>query len=69
MLPGDANCDEQVGAADLPALLVLLHTGDTGLCGLADASQDGVLSEADICAVIAAIFDPGESSRCSEQNR
>jgi len=56
-VPGDADCDHEVSAADVPALLQLLATGAFGPCGRADANQDGKVSTADIPALIDAIFD------------
>jgi hypothetical protein len=58
MQPGDANCDEAVNAADLPALIIPLTTGDDSPCRLADANDDGHVDEADLDAVISAIFNP-----------
>src|SRR5262249_31830519 len=54
--PGDANCDQDISAADLPALLKLLATGALGSCGLADANRDGSVDEDDIGVIIHSIF-------------
>jgi len=52
---GDANCDQGVTAADLPALLrVLFGTPDP--CGGADITGDGRVDEADVPVAIEALF-------------
>jgi hypothetical protein len=56
MRRGDANCDQQVSAADLAALLVLLFEGHTGSCGLGDANQSGAIDAADFETTIHLIF-------------
>ena len=52
--PGDANCDGQVTAADLPSLLILLSDGAAPVCG-ADANGDGVIDDEDVGALISLI--------------
>ncbi len=56
-LRGDASCDGRVGAADLPALIGSLGTGERAACGLDDVNQDMHVDNADVEALVAAIFD------------
>lgn len=53
---GDANCDGGVSAADLPAALMRLPTGQPGECALVDADCDGSVGPHDVDAIIALIF-------------
>jgi hypothetical protein len=53
---GDANCDGAFTAADLPALLMLIPTGDFGSCALADANDDGTVDADDIVPTVVRIF-------------
>jgi hypothetical protein len=55
-IPGDANCDERLSAADLPAIVALLPSGGLGPCGLADANEDETLDAADLALVTAHLF-------------
>jgi hypothetical protein len=57
-LLGDANCDGRVSAADIPALLQLIASGDRASCQLDDANGDGSLDSADIVSTVGAIFKP-----------
>lgn len=54
-IPGDANCDQRVSAADLPAFLLQLAASGPATCG-ADANADGTLDEADIEKISGLIF-------------
>ncbi|HVN86726.1 MAG TPA: hypothetical protein VMW17_17980 [Candidatus Binatia bacterium] len=56
--PGDANCDGEVGAADLTGELLLLTTGGRAPCRGDDADGDGVLTETDIVLTGSLIFGP-----------
>lgn len=49
---GDVNCDGRVSAADLPALLPLVASGDLGACGLGDVNRDGHVDQLDVAALI-----------------
>ena len=57
-LLGDANCDDRVSAADVPALLEVLVSGERAPCGRDDASGDGRVSGDDVPALIRALFSP-----------
>jgi len=57
VLPGDANCDDQVTAADLSDLIALLASGHRSACG-ADADRDGIVDSQEIGATIETIFAP-----------
>jgi hypothetical protein len=52
---GDANCDTVVTAADVPALLTTLATGDTELCG-ADTDCNRRVDAADVAALVSELF-------------
>lgn len=56
-MAGDANCDGEVTAADVPFLLTLIETGDPAPCGGADADGNGTVDENDLSAMIDALFD------------
>lgn len=56
-VPGDANCDDQVTAADLTDLVTLVVSDRRGACG-ADADRDGVVDPREIVVAIDAIFKP-----------
>jgi len=56
LLRGDVNCDGRLTAADLPALLPLIVSGDLGACGLGDVNQDGHVDQADVDALIERIM-------------
>lgn len=58
-LPGDANCDARVSAADVPALLMLVATGDDSQCG-ADVDANGVLDAADVDALPSRLFESAD---------
>jgi hypothetical protein len=53
---GDANCDAQVSAADVTAVVALLPGGVPGACDSADANGDGGVTAVDIPVVVAALF-------------
>ena len=55
-LPGDANCDARVAAADLPGLFLEINQGAAATCASADANLDGRVDAGDLPATIAAIF-------------
>lgn len=55
-LPGDANCDGRISAADLPALVIALSDG-APMCG-ADANLDGTVDDDDLDALVALLFAP-----------
>jgi len=52
---GDLNCDAVVSAADLPALVKLLPSGQPGSCG-GDLTGDGAVDEKDIGVLIDEIY-------------
>ena len=54
-VPGDANCDDQVTAADVSELVTLLASNRPASCG-ADADQDGVVDSRDIGVTIDLLF-------------
>ena len=54
-VPGDANCDGVVTAADLPARVEVPDALDPGPCG-ADANQNGEADGEDLFATLSAIF-------------
>ncbi len=56
-VPGDANCDERVTAAD-PSAFLTLPLRDRVPCGNPDANGDGTVNDADLPAIIDRIFDP-----------
>jgi hypothetical protein len=56
-IPGDANCDQRVSAADLTEFLLQLAAGSPARCG-ADANADGTLDEADIETITDLLFGP-----------
>src|SRR5258706_16389344 len=60
--PGDANCDGEVTAADLPALIQRIPTNDFAHCPQADVTGDGVLDGADVSALVATAFSRGGAS-------
>jgi cysteine-rich repeat protein len=47
-IPGDANCDGQITAADFTLIVTLVGQTPDPLCPLADANQDGVIDAADL---------------------
>jgi hypothetical protein len=51
------NCDGRISAADLPELITLIQSNDSGECGLADANQSGIVDELDIPATVKLIFE------------
>jgi hypothetical protein len=54
---GDANCDGRTSAADLPALLINIATGQRAICGLDDVNDDQQVDSADIELLTRALFD------------
>jgi hypothetical protein len=54
-VPGDANCDDQVTAADVSELVALITSNRHGGCG-ADADQDGVVDSREIGVAIDMLF-------------
>jgi hypothetical protein len=54
--PGDGNCDGQLTAADLTAIVTLMGPVRPGVCPLADFNQDGVVDETDLANTIALEF-------------
>lgn len=54
--PGDVNCDGVVSAADLPALVQLLPSGEPGPCG-GDLTGSDVVDAADLAAMIEEMFE------------
>jgi hypothetical protein len=57
-LPGDANCDGMVSAADLVAVSTAIGAGIGRGCG-EDANEDGTLDTADLARIVALIFAEG----------
>jgi hypothetical protein len=55
--PGDANCDDRITAADIPELVQLIQSNDSGECDLADADQSGGIDEEDIAATVQLLFE------------
>lgn len=55
--PGDTNCDGRITAADIPALVQLIQSNDSGECDLADADQSGTIDALDIPATVRLIFE------------
>ena len=53
---GDANCDEAVTAADLPALIEEISRGGSPTCG-SDANRDHAIDATDIEATLGVIFE------------
>ncbi len=47
-LLGDANCDDLINAADVPALIRSIVDGTTAACGLDDIDQNQSVDEADL---------------------
>jgi hypothetical protein len=61
-VPGDGNCDGQVTAADLPALVALVGQDLTGACRMADFDGNGTIDDDDFAATILFeffVFDRG----------
>jgi len=56
ILRGDANCDGRVSAADWPALLRNIVTGEQASCGGDDVNGDAHVDGADIEALTHATF-------------
>jgi hypothetical protein len=54
-VPGDANCDGVVSAADLVAVVAAIASDGEPVCG-EDANQDGDVDAADLDQVAALIF-------------
>jgi len=55
-LPGDANCDGSVTAADVSALVQIISSGGGNRCG-ADVNHDGVVNGEDITLTTDKIFE------------
>lgn len=55
-MPGDANCDGTVSAADVSELVALLEGIAPLVCAGVDANQNGTLDEGDLPATIDIIF-------------
>ena len=55
---GDANCDDALNAADLPALVQVIGSGTRAQCLGDDADGSGTIDSADIRALLTAIFAP-----------
>lgn len=51
-LPGDADCDGQLTAADITAIVMTLGQAPNPSCPLADFNQDGIVDETDLEAAI-----------------
>jgi hypothetical protein len=47
-IPGDANCDGQITAADFTLIVMMVGGTPDPLCPLADANGDGVIDAADL---------------------
>jgi len=59
-LPGDANCDTQLSAADLPSFVTAIAAASTpSPCG-ADIVADGLLNAEDLQALMSALFGPSQ---------
>jgi hypothetical protein len=48
VLLGDANCDDQVNAADVPALIRSIVDGETAECGRDDVDRNQTIDEVDL---------------------
>jgi len=55
-VPGDANCDGRVNAADGPALTLAVFDGTT--CARADVNGDGRITAADLPRLVAILTAP-----------
>ena len=64
-LKGDANCDEQVNAADVAAVITTIF-GEANTCPTVDVNSDGVVSAADITGVAAAFGPPPPTATPTE---
>jgi len=51
-LPGDADCDGRLTAADITRIVMMLGQAPDPSCTLADFNQDGVIDETDLQAAI-----------------
>jgi len=54
---GDANCDGRITAADMPALIRNIITGERAACGLDDVNGDKSVDVSDIDPLVGRIFD------------
>jgi cysteine-rich repeat protein len=54
-IPGDANCDGQVTAADFTVIVMMAGRAPDPLCPLADANGDGIVDAADL--ELATVFE------------
>jgi hypothetical protein len=52
---GDANCDQELSAADIPGVIAQLPGADAGLCG-ADADGSGTVTGSDVTEVVDRLF-------------
>jgi hypothetical protein len=57
-LGGDANCDDVLTAADLPAVVQVIRSGARAPCLRGDADGSGAVDASDISALIMEIFAP-----------
>jgi hypothetical protein len=64
-LPGDANCDGRMAAADLSALARAVGDGTADHCLLADATCDGAVTDEDVDALIAVLFEASLATPCA----
>jgi len=51
-LPGDADCDGRLTAADITRIVMMLGQAPDPACTLADFNEDGVIDQTDLDAAI-----------------
>lgn len=56
-LPGDANCDDRVSAADVTELQLVLGSARADRCGRSDVNGDKSIDGADVPAILRALFE------------
>jgi hypothetical protein len=62
---GDANCDGQLSAADVPQLVRLVVDGEADACGRADANCDNAVNADDLPTLVASLFADGAGAACN----
>jgi hypothetical protein len=64
MGPGDANCDEGINSADLPAMAAAIAGGEIGECADADGNCDDALDEEDVDVILRRMFGAAAPPLC-----
>lgn len=62
--PGDGNCDDVIGAADVIAVEARIGAGSAGACALVDVDCNGSLDDTDLALELARLFGAPVPASC-----